>query len=97
MPTPASTKGLTCPVDLRDVVQLGARWLNVNVILRDVLDFGSNQPKAWHTVDGVRYPVGVAQLERLDAIVRTATEAGIAVVVVLNNPVSEALAKNDPL
>lgn len=87
LPWPRSQKGITCPVDLDDVVALGTKYVNTNVTLRDVLDLGNPNPAAWHTVDGERFPVNVRYLEGLDRTVRRLTDAGINVTVVLNNPV----------
>lgn len=96
MPAPKAIKGLTCPVDMDDVIRLGAKWININLVLRDYVGVDPIPGEPAITVDGVPLAIRRRALETLDQTVRRATEAGIAVVAVLNNPISGALAADDP-
>ena len=86
-PRPRSIKGLTCPVDLDDVVALGVKYINDNVNIASVFDLGSAHPSETWDVDGEKLPVNTSCIHLLDNRFRKLTDAGINVTVVLNNPV----------
>ncbi len=96
IPVPNSRKGITCPVDLDDVVALGTRWVNTNVNLRDALDFETPSPMQWVEVDGERIGIRSSYFESLDRTVKRLTDAGVQVVVVLNNPLPRRPDPRDP-
>lgn len=96
IPIPKSRKGITCPVDLDDVVELGTKWVNTNVNLRDVIDFDNPAPAEYVEVDGERFGIRTGYLEGLDRTVKRLSDAGIHVVVVLNNPLPRQVRPDDP-
>lgn len=96
IPIPNSRKGITCPVDVDDVIALGTRWVNTNVNLRDALDLDNPAPEQWIDIDGERFGIRSSYFEALDRTIKRLTDAGIHVVVVLNNPVPRRPDPGDP-
>lgn len=86
-PWPQSRKGLTCPVDLDDVIRLGTRYINDNVTLGQALDLDNPRPEETIEIDGETFPIHAAYFRGLDARFKKLTDAGVNITVVLNNPV----------
>jgi len=87
MPWPESIKGVTCPVDIPDLVALGARYADTNVMLPAVVDRASPNPAEVWEVDGQRIGINTAYIRSLDAQIKAMTEAGINVTLITLNPV----------
>jgi hypothetical protein len=84
-PKPAGIKGVTCVVDIDDVVKLGAQWVNLNVSLPALLDRSGKSP------------VNLGYVATLDREYKKLTDAGVEIVVVLNNPLPTSPDPSNPL
>jgi len=84
-PEPAGKKGVTCVVDIDDVVALGAHWVNLNVSLPALLDRADPSK------------INLATVRSLDREYKKLTDAGVEIVVVLNNPVPKSPDPSNPL
>ena len=97
MPWPSSIKGVTCPVDLDDLVALGVKYVDTNVLLSQLIDWRSATPQATWDVDG--HPVGIHldYVRGLDAQIKRMTDAGINVTLIILNAVPTAPEPGNPL
>jgi hypothetical protein len=95
-PTPVSKKGITCPVDMDDIIHLGVKYINDNINLGQVFDFSARNPEETWEVDGQRFPVNSAYFRELDSRFKKLTDAGISITVVINNPVPTSPDPNNP-
>jgi hypothetical protein len=84
-PAPAGKKGVTCVVDIDDAVTLGTQWVNLNVSLPALLD--RSDPSK----------INLAYVRSLDREYKKLTDAGVEIVVVLNNPVPKSPDPSNPL
>ena len=84
---PKSIKGITCPVDLDDVIALGTKYLDTNVTLASALDFSNPSPTEFWEVDGEKFPINTRYFQELDGQFKKLTDAGINITLILNNPV----------
>jgi len=87
MPWPESKKGVTCPVDLDDLVTLGVKYTDTNVMLRGVLDLDSENPEETWEVDGQRFGINLGYIRHFDAQIKQMNDVGINVTLILLNGV----------
>ena len=87
---PGTIKGITCPVDLEDVKALGTRHINTNVNIPWMVDFDNPNPTVVKEALGVNVAINVGYIEGLDSQIKPYSDAGMDVVVVLNNPVPKS-------
>jgi hypothetical protein len=84
-PKPGGKKGVTCVVDIDDVVALGTNWVNLNVSLPALLERASP------------LKINLGYVQSLDREYKKLTDAGVDIVVVLNNPLPKFPDASNPL
>jgi hypothetical protein len=87
---PTSIKGVTCPVDIDDLVRLGVKHVDINILVSAVLDLTSPSPQVTWEVDGQRFGINTGYVQGLDDEIGRLTKAGICVTVILINGVPTA-------
>lgn len=87
LPWPASIKGVSCPVDVKDLAELGVRHTHINVSANAIVSVDeAHRDEAFsRLVDGQRAWFNPNQIRALDRTIRELTDAKInAVGVVIN-------------
>ena len=97
MPWPQSIKGVTCPVDVDDLVALGVKHIDTNVILNGLIDWRNPDPEVFQEVDGRRIGINMGYVRGFDAQIKRMTEAGINVTLILLNGVPTRPEPGNPL
>jgi hypothetical protein len=87
MPWPKSIKGVTCPVDIPDLIALGVKYVDTNVMLPAVIDRTSPNPEETWEVDGRKIGINMGYIRGLDAQIKQMTDAGINVTLITLNAV----------
>ncbi|MBM3498965.1 MAG: hypothetical protein FJX74_09875, partial [Armatimonadetes bacterium] len=87
MPRPESIKGVTCPVDIPDLIALGVKHVDTNVMLPAVVDRHNPNPEETWEVDGQRIGINLGYIRSLDAQIKAMTDAGINVTLITLNGV----------
>lgn len=90
-PWPESIKGVTCPIDVGDMRELGVRHIHTNVYPAAwITDDPDEQDKALsYVVDGERIYFKPASVAGFDREVKSLTDAGINVAVVVINEIHQ--------
>ncbi|WP_145445605.1 DUF5722 domain-containing protein [Mucisphaera calidilacus] len=89
MPWPKPIKGVSCPVDIPDLAELGARHTHINIKLSGLLlrDSDPDPPAQWiRHEQGVRLRLDPEAVASLDQRVRALTDQGVNIVAVILNP-----------
>ena len=97
VPWPESIKGVTCPVDLEDLKNLGCKHMDTNVMLPSLIDWRAEDPEHYWLVDGERIGINAGYVAQLDAQIKSYTDAGISVTLVLINGVPTEAPAGNPL
>ncbi|MBM3473474.1 MAG: hypothetical protein FJX75_09415 [Armatimonadetes bacterium] len=87
MPWPKGIKGVTCPVDIPDLIALGVKYVDTNVILSAVVDRTNPNPEETWEVDGRKVGINLGYIRGLDAQIKPMTDAGINVTLITLNGV----------
>ncbi len=98
IPWPESKKGLTCPVDLDDVIALGTKYAVVNSPVSMLLDVHNEDPEYTWAVDGEEVPINMPWVRPwLDARIKRMSDAGINITLVCTNLIPQAPDPANPL
>ncbi|MEM9752281.1 MAG: DUF5722 domain-containing protein [Planctomycetota bacterium] len=100
MDWPTEVKGVSCPVHLSDLAELGSAHTHINIIQRNML-LGPNAadppPLFIREVDGVRLRFNPQAVRELDRKVKELTDFGVNVVAVFLNRVPDDAPLDDPM
>ncbi len=87
LPWPESQKGLSCPVMHEDVLELGVKHVDLNILLTPMFDLHNPNPAAWYELDGERYPLNMRYIEYFDREFKWFTEHNISITLIVLNGV----------
>jgi len=97
MPWPKSIKGVTCPVDVDDLIALGVKYTDTNVMLPSLIDWRSDAPQETWEVDGQKIGINLSYVRHFDEQIKRMNEAGINVTLILLNGIPQAPEPGNPL
>ena len=93
IPWPDSIKGVTCPVDIPDLLELGVKHVDFGVLLAGVVNWTDEDPEEYWVVDGHKVGINRDYVESLDRQIEPMTDAGINVILI---PVNSVPTEPDP-
>lgn len=99
MPWPDEVKGVSCPVDYDDLVELGARHTHINIGLPSLLlpDDADDPAEEWiRESEGVRLRFNPDAVRSLDHQVSELSRRDVNVIAVILNRLSDGVAPNSP-
>ena len=93
----ASIKGLSCIVDINDAKELGVNYCTENFSIGDLIDWSNPDPAVYVIVDGQKIGIKQQYVQSLDKRLKTLTDGGIKVMLVLLNQLPAVADPNNPL
>ncbi|MBD3174138.1 MAG: hypothetical protein GF320_03080 [Armatimonadia bacterium] len=97
VPQPESIKGITCPVDAQDVINLGTDWVDFGVLLSVVVDWSGAEPERTWLVDGVEVGINMDYVRSLDELIKPFSDAGLRVILIPVNAVPTEPQPGNPM
>ena len=91
-----SVKGLSCIVDVKDAEKLGVNYATDNIWFDKAFDLSDN-PKDFITIEGQKVPIDMKYFAEMDTLVKSMTDAGINLTMVLNNTLPADIPHDHPL
>ncbi|MFC1739237.1 DUF4838 domain-containing protein [Planctomycetota bacterium] len=92
-----SVKGLSCIEMTEDAKKLGVNYATDNIWFDKAFDLFSGDPMDFITIEGEKVPINMEYFAQMDRLVRSMTDAGINLTMVLNNTLPADIPHDHPL